>query len=91
MEAATEKVQEMASSVASQAEQAWESTRRGVQDMSSGIASGAEDAWESVSGFMSRYPVPMFFVGIGVGFLLARAFDTMPTNMTRHMSDYSAR
>lgn len=87
---ATEKVQEMASGVAQQAEQAWESAAHGVQDMTAKISSGAQDAYKCVSNFMGRYPVPMFFFGVGLGFLLARAFDFIPTDMTRRMSQSSA-
>lgn len=90
VEAATQKVQEMASSAASQAGKAWESTRRGVQEMTSQVTSGAEEAWGSMNDFMRRYPIPVFLAGIGIGFLLARVFDYYPTDMTRRMSQSSA-
>jgi ElaB/YqjD/DUF883 family membrane-anchored ribosome-binding protein len=91
MESVKDKAQEMASTVASRAEDAWDSARQGAQQMTSSAASTAEDAWQGVETFFRRYPVPMFFAGIGLGFLLAKAFDNLSTDMTSRMSDASNR
>jgi hypothetical protein len=53
------------------------------------MTSGAENAWENVSAFFNRYGFPMFLAGIGLGFLLARVFDNMSTDMTKRMSESS--
>jgi ElaB/YqjD/DUF883 family membrane-anchored ribosome-binding protein len=73
--AVKEKAQDMASSVASTAEEAWDSTREGVQRAASAIADTAGDAWGDVTGFMRRYPFATLFAGIGVGFLLAQVIN----------------
>jgi ElaB/YqjD/DUF883 family membrane-anchored ribosome-binding protein len=65
-----DKASELASGVGATAEQAWETTR----NVASNVASTAEDAWDSVSSFMRRYPMATFFIGAGVGFLLAELF-----------------
>ena len=68
----TEKAQEMASSVGSAVEGAWESTREGVQSAASTVASTAENAWDEVNAFMRRYPMACFGIGFGLGFLVAQ-------------------
>jgi hypothetical protein len=85
----TEKAQQVASDVASQAGQAWDSTREGARQFASSVASTAETGWENVSQFFNRYGLPMFLVGIGLGFVLARAFANMSSDMTRRMSESS--
>lgn len=72
--AVKERAQDLASSVARSAEDAWESTTEGVQRAASAVASTTGDAWQSVTECMSRYPLATFFTGLGVGFMLARAF-----------------
>jgi len=62
-----------ASSVASAAEQAWDSTSRGAQQAGSAVAHTAEDAWGSMRSCMSRYPFAVFFTGIAVGALAVMA------------------
>ena len=91
MGAVKDRVKDMASNVAEKAEQAWETTRDHVSDWASSAGQGVQSAWEGVDGFFRRYPIPMFFVGIGIGFLLAKALSNTSTNMTSRMSDYSAR
>lgn len=76
-----EKAQHAASSIASQAEHAWDSTRQGVEHAAYSISSGAEDAWDAVSHFMTRYPIATLGAGICVGFCLGRMFsNTSPSN-----------
>jgi ElaB/YqjD/DUF883 family membrane-anchored ribosome-binding protein len=70
-----EKAQEMASTVASKAGDAWESTKQGAQQAASAVADTAQDAWEQVTSFMRRYPAATLCVGLGLGFLLARLFS----------------
>jgi ElaB/YqjD/DUF883 family membrane-anchored ribosome-binding protein len=66
-----DKASELASNVASTAEQAWDATRETAQNVASTVASTAEDAWDSMSSFMRRYPIATFCIGAGFGFLLA--------------------
>jgi hypothetical protein len=89
--AVKDRVRDMASNVAEKAGEAWDTTREHVSEWASTAGQGVQNAWEGVNGFFRRYPIPMFFAGIGLGFLLARALGGSSTNMTRRMSDYSAR
>jgi hypothetical protein len=86
-----EKAQEFASSVAGRAGEAWDSTRHGAQQVASRVADTAGESWDSVAQFFGRYPVPMFLAGIGLGFLLAKAFDNLSGDMTSRMSSSSNR
>jgi hypothetical protein len=61
------KAQDLATGVASAAEQAWENTSEGAQHAASAVAHGAEDGWGFVRRCMSRYPLATFFIGVGVG------------------------
>ena len=73
--AVKDKVGDVASSVASTAEDAWDSTREGVRR----AAHATGDAWDEMTGLMRRYPFGTLCVGIGVGFLLSRALDERRT------------
>ena len=73
--AVKDKVEDVASSVASTAEEAWDSTREGVQRAASTVAHTAGDAWGEVTGLMRRYPFGTLCVGIGLGFLLSRVLE----------------
>jgi ElaB/YqjD/DUF883 family membrane-anchored ribosome-binding protein len=73
--AVKDKAQDVASAVASTAEDAWDSTREGVQQAASAVAHTAGDAWGEVTGLMRRYPFGTLCVGIGVGFLLSRLLE----------------
>jgi hypothetical protein len=64
-----------ASSVASAAEQAWETTSHGAQQAASAVAHTTADAWGSVRSCMSRYPLATFFAGVGVGMLAVMALQ----------------
>jgi len=86
LETARDKAQELASSAATKAEEAWDRTRQGAQELASHVAGTAEEAWVSVHTFFRRYPVTMFCVGLGLGFLIARALEAMPNDMTQRMS-----
>jgi len=86
-----EKAQDFASSVAGRAGDAWDTTRQGAQQFASRAADTAAESWDSVAQFFSRYPVPMFLAGIGLGFLLAKAFDNLSPDMTSRMSYASNR
>jgi len=70
--AVKDKVEDAAGSVASTAEEAWDSTREGIQRTASTVAHTAGDAWGEMTGLMRRYPFGTLCVGIGVGFLLSR-------------------
>ncbi len=70
----SEKAKDMAGSVASRAEDAWDSTRQGVQKAASAVVDTTTDVWGDLTHFMSRYPFATFFCGLGVGFLLSRLF-----------------
>jgi hypothetical protein len=86
-----EKAGELAATVAGRAGDAWDTTTSRAREYASTAATGAEDAWNAVSGFFGRYPLPMFLVGIGLGFLLAKALDNLSTDMTARMSQASDR
>lgn len=90
--AVTDRIKDIASTAAHKAEDAWDTTRDTAQEWASAAGHGVETAWDSVNGFFRRYPLPMFLVGIGVGFLMAKAFGNMQSNASlRRMNDYSAR
>src|SRR5207245_8355116 len=71
MSAVKDKVQNMASTVADKAQEAWDSTKQGVSQAATTVAHTAEDAFTSLTGCMSRWPLATFFTGIGVGVALA--------------------
>jgi hypothetical protein len=83
--------QELASTVARKAEEAWDSTKHGAQQLASNVATTAEEAWENVNSFFSRYSIPLFFAGIGLGFMIARALDNMTSDIPERMSRASDR
>src|SRR5438132_6640801 len=68
-----ETAQNLASSAASTAENAWEATREMAGNVGSTVANAAEDAWDSVTSCMRRYPLATFACGVGLGMLLALA------------------
>jgi ElaB/YqjD/DUF883 family membrane-anchored ribosome-binding protein len=72
MESLKEKASDVASTVASTAEGAWDATKHAAQS----VASTAEDAWDSVNSFMRRYPMATFCIGAGFGFLVAQLFTS---------------
>ena len=72
---AAQATSDVAQSVASVAERAWETTSAEAQHAASAVAHKAEDAWDSVHNCMSRNPVAVFFTGIALGALVAMAFD----------------
>jgi hypothetical protein len=73
--AVKDNAQGMASSVASAAEDAWDTTRHGVQHAASTVAHTAGDAWGDLTGLMRRYPFGTLFVGVGIGFLVSRIVE----------------
>jgi ElaB/YqjD/DUF883 family membrane-anchored ribosome-binding protein len=75
VESVKEKAQDIASSAATQAEQAWESTRQGVQRAYSAVADTAGDAFAELTQFMRRYPLATLLVGFGLGFLAAQTIS----------------
>jgi len=75
VEAVKDLAQTAGSSVESAAEKAWETTTQGAQKAASAVAHTAEDTWDSVRSCMSRYPVATFFVGVGVGALIAFSLE----------------
>jgi ElaB/YqjD/DUF883 family membrane-anchored ribosome-binding protein len=78
-------VKDAASSVASTAEDAWDSTRQGVQRAASSVADTAGDAWGEVTGLMRKYPFGTLCVGIGVGFLLSQLLEDRPRRDIRRL------
>jgi len=80
--AVKDKVGDVTSSVASTAEDAWDSTREGVRQ----AAHTAGDAWEEMTGLMRRYPFGTLCVGIGVGFLLSRILEERGTGDLRRLA-----
>ena len=85
--AVKDKAQQMASSVANVAEEAWDSTRQGVQQAASAVASTTGEAWDSLKTCMSSYPFATFLTGIGLGFVLAKALDNLSVPRWRDRSN----
>ena len=79
-------VGDVASSVATTAEDAWDSTRDGVRRAASTVSHTAGDAWEDLTGLMRRYPFGTLCVGIGVGFLLSRVLEVRRTGDLRRLA-----
>ena len=75
-------VEDVASSVATTAEEAWDSTREGVRR----VTHTAGDAWGEMTGLMRRYPFGTLCVGIGVGFLLSRVLEERRTGDLRRLA-----
>jgi hypothetical protein len=74
-----DRAEDVASSVASTAGQAWDSTRQAA----SAVADTAGDAWGELTGLMRRYPFGTLFVGIGLGFVLSRIIENQGTDQIR--------
>ena len=83
--AVKDKVGDVASSVASTAEEAWDSTREGAQRAASAVAGTAGDAWGEMTGLMRRYPFGTLCVGIGLGFVLSRLLEDRDTRDFRRL------
>jgi ElaB/YqjD/DUF883 family membrane-anchored ribosome-binding protein len=73
--AVKDKAHDIASAVASKAEDAWDSTKHGAEQAASAVATTAADAWQEVTGIMRRYPFATLWVGIAAGFVLSRLFE----------------
>jgi ElaB/YqjD/DUF883 family membrane-anchored ribosome-binding protein len=73
VESVKEKAQDVASGVASRAEDVWDSARHGAQRAYSAVADTAGDAFGEVTDFMRRYPMATLAIGFGLGFLAAQA------------------
>jgi ElaB/YqjD/DUF883 family membrane-anchored ribosome-binding protein len=71
MESVKEGAENLASTVTSAAEQAWETTRQGAQQ----VANVAENAWDSTNDFMRRYPIVTLGIGMCMGFTLCLALQ----------------
>lgn len=78
-----ETIRDVASSVTGRVGDAFDTARQGVTDAASTAYRSAGDALENVTGFMSRHPVPTFFCGLGLGFLLAMALNQMSSHGSR--------
>jgi hypothetical protein len=74
-----EKAQDLASTVTSSAEDAWDGARRGIRQAATAAAGTAGEAWTSMTQCMSRYPLATFGMGIFLGILLTRAFEWSPS------------
>lgn len=91
MESLKEQAKDIASTAANRVGEVWESTKEGAQQVASTVASGAEEAWDTTSEFFRRYSIPLFFLGIGLGYVLARALNNISSDMARRMSSSSYR
>jgi ElaB/YqjD/DUF883 family membrane-anchored ribosome-binding protein len=76
MEGLKEKAQDVASTVATKAEEALDTAQQGARQAASYVGRQAENAWGGLTDCMSRYPVATFVVGVGLGIFLGRAFFT---------------
>jgi ElaB/YqjD/DUF883 family membrane-anchored ribosome-binding protein len=68
-----DKAQDVASSVMSRGEDAWDSTRQMAENVASEVATRAEDAWDSMISCMRRWPLSTFGAGVALGVLLTLA------------------
>ena len=76
----TDKAQDLATSVASRAGDAWSGTMHGAQQAGTAVASTAGDAWGEVRTFMRRYPAATFVVGAVAGAVFARLLSHPPAS-----------
>jgi hypothetical protein len=81
--AVKDRAQDVASAVASTAEDAWDSTQQGVRRAASAVADTAGNAWGDLTGLMRRYPFGTLFVGIGIGFVLSRLLEDRERDLER--------
>lgn len=81
--AVKETAQNWASTAASRAEQAWDTTRESAQRFASDVATRTEDAWESFSRFISRHPVSSILFLFSMGFLVASTLQCMAESNAR--------
>jgi ElaB/YqjD/DUF883 family membrane-anchored ribosome-binding protein len=90
-----DKAQDVASSVAQRAEQAWdatrqgaeqawETTRHGAQQLASGASDTAEQAWEAANRLMTRNPLGTLVCGFALGFLFARILEAGGSRRYNH-------
>jgi hypothetical protein len=79
MDSARNTARDAAASVADRAEQMWDRTTGMAQHLHDDPMSTIGDALGAVRDCMSRYPVAVFFAGLGCGFFLARALDNRHT------------
>jgi ElaB/YqjD/DUF883 family membrane-anchored ribosome-binding protein len=75
LETVRDQAQEVASNVGESAQQAWDSTRQNVQQVAGRVTDTAEDALGHLRTSMGRYPFATFFVGFGLGVLVALAVE----------------
>ena len=71
-----DKAKDVASSVMSNAEEAWDSTREMAENVASSVTTTAEDAWDSMISCMRRWPLSTFGAGIALGVLLTLALQS---------------
>ena len=76
MGSVVEGAQNVASTVANAAEQAWDTTRHVAGQAASTVANAAETAWDSTTTFMRRYPLATLAFGFGLGFLVCMALQS---------------
>src|SRR5438874_8705252 len=69
-----DKAQEFASSAASRATDAWESTKHGAQRVASTVTDQTEETWNQVSALVARYPIATTLAAGGLCYLLFRTF-----------------
>jgi hypothetical protein len=70
MGALKEKAQELGSTIASGAQQAWDATSRQTREWAGDVARTAENAWEGFGNTIRRNPVASLLIAFGVGFVL---------------------
>lgn len=62
---------QMASAVAATAEKTWDRARESMGDLPNEVGGKAQQLWSSMISCMRRYPLAVFFTGIGLGMVLA--------------------
>ena len=66
-----DRAKQLASAVATTAEQTWDRTKNRLGDVAGEVGTTVEDLWAAMIGCMRRYPLAVFFTGIGLGVVIS--------------------
>jgi hypothetical protein len=66
-----DRAKQLASAVATTAEQTWDRTKNRLGDVTGKVGTTVEDLWATMIGCMRRYPLAVFFTGIGLGVVIS--------------------
>lgn len=66
-----DRAKQLAAAVATTAEQTWDRTKNRLTDITGDVGTTVEDLWATMIGCMRRYPLAVFFTGIGLGVVIS--------------------